>query len=514
MRMRRLAFPALLLLTAAVADGQTNPAAASARAYRRQHERAIVDEYVALLSIPNISRDRASIARNAEAIAGMMKRRGITTRIVTADSANPIVLGEIRTPGATKTIAFYAHYDGQPLDEKEWATPPFAPTLREPPNANNELGGVVPLPPAGAPFDPEWRLYARGAGDDKAPIMALMAAMDALEASGTKRSANIKFVFEGEEEAGSPNLERLLAANKALFAADLWLVCDGPVHQTRRPLVYFGARDVVRLDVTVYGPKNELHSGHYGNWALNPALALSRLLVSMKDSTGNVLVRGFYDGIAPLTATEKAAIAAAPNIDKELGQEFWLGSTEGNGASLNALITRPSLNIRGMSAARVGTQGSNVIPATATASLDMRIVKGMDPRATQDRVIAHIRKQGFYVVETPPDAEVRRSHPKVAYVERGKPGLGAIRTPMGLPISQQVIRTVNSVRGGAITLPNMGGSLPLSEIAKAVGGDLIVIPIANHDDNQHSYNENLRIQNLWDGIELMAALLTMNPAAR
>jgi len=511
-RMKRLVLGSLLVAASGLA-AQTNPVSIDARLYRQQHERAIVDEYISLLSIPNISRDRANIRRNAEAIAAMMTRRGIDSRLVTVDSANPIVFGEIRTPGATKTIAFYAHYDGQPLDEKEWATPPFTPTLREPPTPDNQLGRVVSLPAKDAPFNPEWRLYARGAGDDKAPIMALMSALDAIRASGVQLKANIKFAFEGEEEAGSPNLERMLEANRDLFKADLWLICDGPVHQTRRPLIYFGARDAVRLDVTVYGPKNELHSGHYGNWALNPALALSRLLVSMKDDNDRVLVDHFYDGIAPLSATEKAAIAAAPDIDKDLEREFWLGSTEGGGASLNELITQPSLNIRGMGSARIGAQGSNVIPSTATASLDIRLVKGMDPRTTQDRVIAHIQKQGFFVVETPPDAEVRRSHAKVAYVERGKPGLGAIRTPMDLPISQQVIRTVNSVRGAAITLPNMGGSLPLSEIVHAVGGEQIVIPIANHDDNQHSFNENLRIQNLWDGIELMAALMTMDPGA-
>jgi acetylornithine deacetylase/succinyl-diaminopimelate desuccinylase-like protein len=507
--MKRFLSGGLLACAATVAAAQTNPAANAARAWRQQHERAIVDEYMSLLAIPNVSRDRENIRRNAAQIAAMMERRGIAAKLVSIENANPIVFGEIRTPGATRTIAFYAHYDGQPLDEKEWATPPFTPTLRERPSANNELGRIVPLPEPGTAFDPEWRLYARAASDDKAPIMALLAALDALRASGTKLNANIKFAFEGEEEAGSPNLERMLAANKALFAADVWLVCDGPVHQTRRPLIYFGARDAVRLDVTIYGAKNELHSGHYGNWAINPALALARLLVSMKDERGRVVVEHFYDGIAPLSATEKRAIAAAPNIDEALKREFWLGSTEGAPASLGELITQPSLNIRGMAAARVGAQGSNVIPASANASLDMRLVKGMDPRQTQDRVIAHIRRQGYFVVETPPDAEVRRTHPRVAYVERGTPGGGAVRTPMDLPISQEVIRVVGSVRGPAVTLPNMGGSLPLSEIEHAVGVHTIVIPIANHDNNQHSFNENLRIQNLWDGIELMAALLTM-----
>ena len=490
-----------------VALAQTNTAAQSARGWRQQHERAIVGEFIDLLSIPNVSRDRENIQRNAGFILRMLQARGVASKLVTVPGANPIVFGEIRTPGASRTIVFYAHYDGQPLDEKEWASPPFTPTLR---SRTIEGGGqVIPLPPPGTPFDPEWRLYARSAGDDKVPIMALMAAVDAIRAAGLQLKSNIKFAFEGEEEAGSANLAKILEANKDLFAGDLWLVCDGPVHQTRRPLIYFGARDGVRLDLTVYGARNELHSGHYGNWAPNPALLLARLLVSMKDENGRVLIDGFYDGIAPLSEIERRAVAEAPDIDPQLMAELWLGSTEGAPGKITALITQPSLNIRGMASSRIGAQASNVIPTTATASLDIRLVKGMDPRRTQERVVDHIRKQGFFVADEPPGAAIRQAHPKVVWVEKGQPGFGAVRTPMDLPIAQEVIRVVESVRGPAVKLPNMGGNLPLANIERPLGTQTIVIPIANHDNNQHSFNENLRIQNLWDGIELMAALLTM-----
>lgn len=486
---------------------QTNPAAEVARQWRQQHERLIVDEFVELLSIPNLTRDGANIQRNAEFIVKMMEKRGIASRLVSVEGANPIVFGEIRTPGATRTIAFYAHYDGQPLDEKEWATPPFRPTLR---SQTIERGGqVIPLPAPGRMFDPESRLYARSAGDDKAPIIAMMAALDAIRAAGLKTKSNVKFAFDGEEETGSPNLEKVLAANKELFSADVWLMCDGPLHQTRRQLIYFGARDGVRLDVTVYGAKNELHSGHYGNWAPNPALLLARLLASMKDENGRVLIDRFYDGIEPLSAMEKRAIADVPDIDKELMAEFWLGSTEGAPMKLTELITRPSLNIRGLASARIGAEASNVIPASATASIDIRLVKGMDAVRTQERVNDHIRKQGFFVVDRPPSAEIRRAHSKVAWVDKGRAGLGAVRTPMDLPISQEIIRVIESVRGPAVKLPNMGGNLPLANVERPLSTRTIVIPIANHDNNQHSFDENLRIQNLWDGIELMAALLTM-----
>jgi acetylornithine deacetylase/succinyl-diaminopimelate desuccinylase-like protein len=506
--MKRFVFSTIFLTSLVMAQtaAPTNPAALAARQWRQQHERAIMDEFVALLAIPNIASDHANIQRNAEAIAQMMEKRGIAAKLVSVPGGNPVVFGEIKTPAATRTIVLYAHYDGQPLDPKEWATPPFTPSLR---NKQIERDGqVIPLPTAGQRFDPEWRMYARGAADDKAPIIAMMTALDAIRAAGIKTKSNIKFAFEGEEEAGSANLEKTLAANKALFSGDLWLMCDGPVHQTRRQLIAFGARGATRVDVTVYGARGELHSGHYGNWAPNPALLLARLLVSMKDENGHVLVEHFYDQVEPLSDIEKRAIADAPDIDADLMREFWLGSTEGGGKKLTELITLPSLNIRGMASSRIGAQASNVIPATASATMDVRLVKGMDPRITAERVIEHIRKQGFFVVDQEPTREMRLAHPKVAMVVAGRYE-AATRTSMDLPISQEVIRVVESARGPAVKLPNMGGGLPLTSVERPLGTRTIVIPIGNHDNNQHSYNENLRLQNLWDGIELMAALITM-----
>ncbi len=502
--MKRAAFLAVLL--ACTAPAQTNPAAMAARQWRQQHERAIVDEFITLLSIPNIASDRGNITRNAEAIRSKLEKRGVLSQLVSIPGANPVVLGDLKTAGAARTIVLYAHYDGQPLDPKEWTTPPFQPVLRN--GLIEKDGQVIPLPSAGKPFDPEWRLYARSAGDDKAPIIAMLNALDAIRAAGLRLHSNIKFVFEGEEEAGSTNLEKILTSHKDLFAGDVWLMCDGPVHQSRRPLIAFGARTVVRVDITVYGPAHELHSGHYGNWAPNPALLLAKLLASMKDDNGHVLVDHFYDGIEPLSPTEKRALADAPDIDAALMQEFQLGATDGAPKKLTELITLPSLNIRGMASARVGAQASNVIPATATATLDVRLVKGMDPVKTGARVVDFIRQQGFFVTNQQPSAQTRTAHPKVAMVvvTGDEP---ATRTPMDLPISQEVIRVVESVRGPAVKLPNMGGGLPLTAIERPLGTRTIVIPIANHDDNQHSFDENLRIQNLWDGIELMAALMTM-----
>jgi acetylornithine deacetylase/succinyl-diaminopimelate desuccinylase-like protein len=238
-------------------------------------------------------------------------------------------------------------------------------------------------------------------------------------------------------------------------------------------------------------------------------MMLARLLASMKDDNGRVLVDHFYEGIEPLSDTEKRALAEAPDVDADLMRELWLGGTEGAPKKLAELINLPSLNIRGMASSRTGAQASNVIPSTANATIDMRLVKGMDHHQTVARLIDHIRKQGFFVVDTDPSAAVRMQHPKVVRVIESKNGYNAVRTSMDLPISRDVIHTVESARGATVKMPTEGGSVPLEMIERALGTRTISIPIANHDNNQHSFNENLRIQNLWDGIELMAALLTM-----
>lgn len=491
----------LILLCAAVAFAQQNPAARAARQWRETHEREILREFAGLLALPNLSRDTPNIRRNAEAIAAMFEKRGVKTRLLETAGAPPVVYGEIATPGATRTVVFYAHYDGQPLDPKEWASPPWQPVVEKD-------GRFIELPSTGR-IDPEWRLYARSASDDKAPIVALAAALDALKAASLPLRQNVKFVFEGEEEGGSPHLAEILAKHRNLLRGDAWLICDGPVHQSRRQQIVFGARGIVTLNVTLYGPNRELHSGHYGNWAPNPAMMLSRLLASMKDDDGRVTIAGFYDGVAPLSETERRAIAEAPDIDRDIMRELSLGRAEGGGKKLVELLNLPSLNIRGMSSARTGAGASNVIPSTATATIDVRLVKGITPEMASKRVLDHIRAQGYHIVLNDPDAATRMSHPKVAKVEMERSGYNASRTSMDLAISQLVLRVADEVRGPVVKLPTMGGSVPLYMIDEVLHVPMILTPIANHDNNQHSFNENLRIQNLWDGIELMAGLLGM-----
>lgn len=489
---------------------QPSLAQSPTRDYRRAHEQQIIDEFTRLLAIPNIASDAANIRRNAQFILEMMQRRGLNPRLLEARSKDtpPAVYGEWKAAGATRSIILYAHYDGQPVDPKQWtASPPFQPTWR---TAAMEAGGQTVTVPATGEINSEWRLYARGASDDKAGVMGILIAFDALKAQHLTPAVNLKFLFEGEEEAGSVHLGEIIDLNKELLQSDAWIICDGPVHQSGRKQVVFGVRGDQNVDVTVYGAKRPLHSGHYGNWAPNPAMTLARLLASMKDDNGRVTIAGWYDGVEPLGEAERRAIAEAPPYDNELRSELGLARTEGDGKSLMELINQPSLNINGFSSGDVGALARNVIPTTATAVLDLRLVKGNDHQRQVQHLIDHIRQQGFYVVERDPTDEERKQHALIAKVTSRKGGYNAERTRMDLPISIAVIEAVQSTsKDPIVKLPTAGGSLPLAIITDRLQTVTITVPIVNYDNNQHAENENLRLQNLWDGIETLAAVMLM-----
>jgi acetylornithine deacetylase/succinyl-diaminopimelate desuccinylase-like protein len=479
------------------------------------HEHQLLSEFVSLLSIPNVASDQENIRRNAAFIMQMMRQRGLDPQLLEAKTPDvpPAVYAEWRTPGATRTIILYAHYDGQPTDPKQWTdTLPWQPTLR---STTSETGGkILPLPGDNEPIDPEWRLYARSAADDKAGVMAILTAFAALKANQVQPTANIKFFFEGEEEAGSPHLGEIIALHKDLLESDAWIICDGPVHQSGRKQAVFGVRGDTNVDLTVYGAKRPLHSGHYGNWAPNPAALLVRLLASMKDDSGRVTIAGWYDDAEPLGEAERRAIAEAPQYDDELRSQLGLARTEGSGKNLLELINLPSLNINGMSSGDVGALARNVIPTTASAVLDLRLVKGNDYRRQVQRLIDHIRKQSFYVIDHDPSDEERHKFPLIAKVVHRSGGYNAERTRMDLPISLAVIEALQSTSESPIVrLPTAGGSLPLSIISENLRTVTITVPIANYDNNQHAENENIRLQNLWDGIEIFAAVMTMKPTS-
>jgi acetylornithine deacetylase/succinyl-diaminopimelate desuccinylase-like protein len=509
-----LIFTLGLLVLPATAQQSAPPkpaqVAQAVREYRIENEDRIMRELSEFLAIPNIASDTPNIQKNAARLVEMLEARGVETHLLPITGRGPVVFGKLLSPEAKRTVIFYAHYDGQPVDPAAWTDgAPFEPVLRD---KSIEAGGKrIPFPTPGAGhngiYNDDWRIYARSSSDDKSPIVALLAAIDALRAKQIPLAVNLKVILEGEEEAGSPNLQRTLELHKNLLGADLLITGDGPVHQSGRPLVFFGNRGILGFELTTYGPIRALHSGHYGNWAPNPALELSRLLASVKDSEGRVLVDGFYDDVVPLGEVEKKALDAMPNNDAELAAELQFAKPEGGGKRLVELLQLPSLNIRGLRSAYVGEQAQNVVPDKAEAAIDVRLVKGEDPDAKFDQIVAFLRKQGYYVTAGVPTKEERLAHPHVVRALKDVWNYRASRTPMDLPVSKALVQVVQDATGGtAVIAPTLGGSVPMY-IFEDLNLPWIGLPIVNYDNHQHSSDENLRLGHLWRGMEIYGAIL-------
>jgi acetylornithine deacetylase/succinyl-diaminopimelate desuccinylase-like protein len=509
---RRVATLAVLAAALAPCAAHARPRAiadaavirAQVQRWREANEAAIVRELADLVALPNVMADQPNVRRNAEALVAALKRRGLEARLLEEPDASPIVYAELKGPRAERTVVIYAHYDGQPADPAQWAGSPWTPILRDAPL--DQGGKEIPLPQPGQRVSPEARLYGRSSGDDKGPIVAMLAALDAMRASNIRPSVNIKFFFEGEEEKDSPHLRAYLEHHRELLGSDPWIICDGPAHQSRRFMVVHGARGIVGLELTVYGASRALHDGHYGNWAPNPAALLASLVASMRDPEGRVLVAGFYDGVRPLSEAEEQARAEVPSMDADLRREFALARTEAGDAPIAERILVPGMNVRGLLAGKVGAQATNAIPTEAKASIDLRLVPDQKLEAAKEAIEAHLRGQGYHVVRADPDADARRAHPRIVRVD-WTGGYPAYRTPMDVPFARAVSSVVTeAVAAPIVRLPNMGGSVPLYLMHDILEASVVLLPTANYDDNQHAPNENMRIGNLWDGIQIFADL--------
>jgi acetylornithine deacetylase/succinyl-diaminopimelate desuccinylase-like protein len=496
----------ILLLAASPLSAQNNSQKISAA--RKANEQEIISEYLKLVSMPDETNDSVNIRLNADFIKGMLVKRGVKTELLNITGGNPVVFGDVKVPGATKTIIFYAHYDGQPVNPKQWAQglKPFEPVFI---TAPIEQGGHIVNYKQGDTIDPTWRLSGRASADDKAGVMCIINAYDALIKSKIKPGCNLKFFFEGEEEKGSPKLAAIFRKYKDKLASDLWIICDGSRHPSGKKTVVFGVRGDVNMWLTIYGPKRPLHSGNYGNWAPNPGLMMAQLLAGMKDENGHVSIKGYYDDVIPLTQTEKEALAKVPAVEPGLKKELGIAEPEGGTRPLVEALMLPTLNINGMASGNVGMQASNVIPVKAEAVLDLRLVLGNDMDRQIQKVTDHIKAQGYFVTANEPTDEEREKYGKIIKATNDA-GYNAQRTPLDLPIAQSVIKAVQATVDYPVVLsPSSGGSLPLFIFEKELGAKVIALPLVNYDNNQHAENENVKISFLWEGIDTVAAVMQM-----
>ncbi len=456
-----------------------------------------------LLSIPNDAFYPEDIEKNVQWCEKAFGDRGFTTtRIQTRRM--PLLLAERKHPGSEKTVLIYLQIDGQPVDSSRWdQASPWQPALKQP----TAEGGWEEIEwKKIKKYEDDWRVFARAASDAKGPVAMFLAALDAMKSLKKQPNYDIKVIMDFEEEMGSPNLPQAVIDNKALLTADMLSIFDGPRHITNRPTLTFGARGIGTIQLTTYGPVVAQHSGHFGNYAPNPALRLSRLLASMKNDKGHVLIPGFYEGIEIDTETEKI-LKAVPDDEAQIKDRLQIAETDQVGSYYQEAIQFPSLNIRGMQSGWINEKVRTIIPGWARAEIDVRLVLESDPERLMQLIKGHIQQQGYYVLDREPTKEERLQHAKIATFTY-EISYQSFRTDFDSEVGLWLRRAIKGAFGEEPIMIRMsGGSIPISPFVTTLDIPAVTVPTVNRDNNQHSPNENLRLGNYREGIKTMIAIL-------
>ena len=499
--MRRL-FPVLALLAAAPLAARPSGDEVAAATQRN------FPEFLELLAIPDVADVPADIQRNATFLKSAFDRRGFETRLLTNPANRPLVYAHYpaHAPGA-KTVLFYIHFDGQPVVPAEWAQKdPFEPVVKK-----RAAGGA--WQPVGrdalmaTPLDPELRVFARAASDDKAPIVMMLTAIDLLGAGKMSPAIDVKVILDSEEEMSSPSLAGVTAANSELLKADALVILDGPAHASGRPTLVFGNRGIATATLVVYGPRAPLHSGHFGNYAPNPAFRLAALLAGMKDDDGRVRIAGWYDGVA-LTDADRAVLAATGDDEPALLKRIGIAKPERVGKTYQEALQYPSLNVRGMASASVGAKAANIVPSEATAELDFRTTPETDGHRLIGLVQKYIEQQGYHLVDGMPTDADRAKYDRLASFTPGAVQK-AERTAMDSPVGQWAHAAMREAFGTEpVRIRMLGGTVPTDVLVEALHTPFVIVPTVNADNNQHAHDENLRVGNLVSGTRAVYGLLT------
>lgn len=456
------------------------------------------------MSLPNLSRNREHIRQNKEWCLKTFQDLGFETTVLTTEDV-PFVLAE-KSYGKPKTVLFYLQIDGQPVDPAEWdQEDPFQPILKQA-NADDSWQ-TLPWSALNGNIDPEWRIFGRSASDSKGPAMSFIAALKIIQREQMQPDFNIKVIMDFQEEISSPKLPPTVQNNQQAFRADMLVVMDGARHISNLPTLAFGARGIATATLKVYGANNALHSGQYGNFAPNPVFKLSKLIAGMKDDEGKVIIPGFYDGVA-LSPAEKQILAEVPEDLAAIQQDYGIAAPEQVGATLQEALQYPTLNIRGLKAAWVGKDVRTIIPDEAIAEIDMRLVPESDGERLMGLLRQYILDQGYHIAEGEPSTQDRATYPKLASFSY-KVGYSAYRTEFDSPIGQWLVKAHLRTYGSyPVRMRTTGGSQPISPFISTLGIPAVSVRIPNPDNNIHGPNENFRIQNFSEGIQIALGILT------
>ena len=438
--------------------------------YAQRNRDRFLDRLIEVLKIPSISTDaeyNAEVGRAAEWMAVHLKGLGIeNVEVMPTDGGHPVVYGDYLKKPSAPTVLVYGHYDVQPADPLElWETGPFEPQVR---------GDL---------------LYGRGASDMKGQVLAAFHAIESLMRGGGELPVNIKFLLEGEEEIGSKHLEPFLQKHADKFKADVSLNPDAGMMGVDMPTITYGLRGLAYMEINVWGPKADLHSGLYGGAVHNPAQVLTELIARMHDDKGRITLPGFYDSVRPITEQERADFARLPNDDQHYLEETGVPALWGEEGYISAERTgaRPTLEVNGLLSGWTGPGSKTVLPARAMAKISCRLV----PDQNDDEVV---QQMTHFMEENAPQTvtwEVKKlTGSPFAIADLNNPGVKAMNDAME---SAWGVRPLYRREGGSI-----GAVAMLQQIC---GVESVLVGMGLPSDNVHSPNEHLHLPTWHKGID-------------
>ncbi len=429
------------------------------RERRDEHLRQLMD-FLRIPSVSALSEHRSDVRRAAEWLAAELRRIGLNRVEVMETGGHPVVYAErLDNPGGP-TALIYGHYDVQPVDPIElWTTPPFEPDIRD------------------------GKLYARGASDDKGQVFMHLKVIEALLAAEGRLPVNVKLLIEGEEEVGSENLERFIAAHRDLLKADVVVISDTALYARGVPSLTYALRGLAALEVHVIGAKGDLHSGAFGGAAPNAAQALVQLLATLHRPEGGVAVAGFYDQVRPLTPEEREGFAALGFDEEKLKADLGVDALPGEPGytALERLWARPTLEINGIFGGFQGEGTKTVIPARAGAKITCRLVPDQDPERVLDAIEAHLKAHCPAGVRL----EIRRMG-----------GTPAAITPIDHPAIRAAMQALSDAYGAEARFIRTGGSIPVVGTFGAVlGTPCVLMGFSLEEENFHAPDEHFHLEN-------------------
>ncbi|SDB43250.1 Acetylornithine deacetylase/Succinyl-diaminopimelate desuccinylase [Flavobacteriaceae bacterium MAR_2010_188] len=469
-----------------------------------KYAKSSFSELKEFFSLPNNAYYPEQIEKNVVWCESAFTKRGFVTKRLQTETV-PLLLAERETIGAKKTVLIYLQIDGQPVDSTKWfQKDPYVPALKE--KKDDGSWQEIDWASLQGNIDRDWRIFSRSASDARGPDMMFLKAMDIINDLKISPNYNIKVIMDFEEELGSPQLPKAVSQYKEELSADMLVIFDGPRHLSNMPTLSYGARGIATISLEVFGPRVPLHSGNYGNYAPNPALKLSQLLSAMWNEDGSVAIKGWYDGIE-ISEEVKDILSQVPDDENKIKQEFGIVETDNIGNNFQEAIQYPALGILGLEAGWVGKETRTIIPASAIAELNIRLVKETDGERMVKLLKDYILEQGYYLVEDKPTEQERMSHAKIARFN-AELSYGAFRTEFDTEIGKWLRKAMMTAFGNEpIQIRTAGGSIPISPFVTTLGIPAVAVPTVNPDNNQHSPNENIRLGNYIDGIKTITAIL-------